>query len=145
MPWDWVTFPEFLDSLDRTPKGINICSFVGLAPLMTYVMGVENAKGRPATGDEMAEMKRLLKEGMEAGAAGFGVQMLGETSVQRDFDGTPMVTDTMAKEDLYLPYKSSGADLAKCVIVCLATLQMFFATIHGRLLCLCLWFSSVFL
>jgi len=117
MPWDWVTFPEFLDSLDRTPKGINVCSFVGLAPLMTYVMGVENAKGRPATGDEMAEMKRLLKEGMEAGAAGFGVQMLGETSVQRDFDGTPMVTDTMAKEDLY-QFGSVLAELGRGSIQC---------------------------
>merc|ERR1719456_2067128 len=101
MPWDWESFPEFLDSLDRTPKGINICSFVGLAPLMTYVMGIDGAKNRPATADEMTKMKQLLKEGMEAGACGFGVQMLGETSVQRDFDGTPMVTDTMAKEDLY--------------------------------------------
>merc|ERR1719261_2054734 len=38
---------------------------------------------------------------MSAGAAGFGAQVLGSTSVQRDYDGTPMITDTMAKEDLY--------------------------------------------
>merc|ERR1719169_290839 len=38
---------------------------------------------------------------MESGSGGFGAQILGATSVQRDYDGTPMITDTMAKEDLY--------------------------------------------
>ena len=44
MPWDWVTYPEFLDSVDRTPKGVNVMSFVPLAPLYAYVAGVDNAK-----------------------------------------------------------------------------------------------------
>ena len=70
MPWDWESFPEFLDSVDRTPKGVNICSFLGIVPLMTHVMGLENAKKRGATKEEMDEMKRLLREGMEAGACG---------------------------------------------------------------------------
>ena len=47
MPWDWETFPEFMDSLERTPKGVNIQAFQGLAPLMRDVMGVESAKHRP--------------------------------------------------------------------------------------------------
>merc|ERR1719262_1610203 len=95
MPWDWETFPEYLDSLERTPKGVNVYSLRALSPLMGYVMGTENAKNRPAT------MKQLLRDAMEAGGAGFGAQILGSTSVQRDYDGTPMITDTMAKEDLY--------------------------------------------
>merc|ERR1719409_990452 len=68
---------------------------------MMYVMGLQNAKNRASTQEEMAEMKRLLREAMDAGACGFSAQILGETSVQRDYDGTPMITDTMAKEDLY--------------------------------------------
>ncbi len=44
LPWDWVTFPEFLDSVDRRPKGINILPYVPLAPLLTWVMGMEQAK-----------------------------------------------------------------------------------------------------
>merc|ERR1719174_2726655 len=64
-------------------------------------MGLENAKNRPSTSEEMTEMKWLLKEAMDAGACGFSAQVAGETSVQRDYDGTPMITDTMAKEDLY--------------------------------------------
>ena len=41
MPWDWETFPEFMDSVERTPKGVNILAYQGLAPLMIYVMGLE--------------------------------------------------------------------------------------------------------
>merc|ERR1719169_366994 len=68
---------------------------------MSYVMGVENAKNRPSTAEEMAQMKDLLRQAMACGAAGFGAQILGNTSVQRDYDGTPMITDTMSKDDLY--------------------------------------------
>ena len=35
MLWDWVTFPEWLDSLDRMPKGVNCISYMPVAPLMT--------------------------------------------------------------------------------------------------------------
>ncbi len=100
MPWDWETYPQFLDSLERTPKGVNVLSYVGLNPLMTYVMGLDAAKSRPATEAERAEMGRLLSEALDAGGCGFSAQLLGPSSVQRDFDGTPMITDTMSHEDL---------------------------------------------
>ncbi|MBM4383352.1 MAG: amidohydrolase family protein [Deltaproteobacteria bacterium] len=100
MPWDWETYPEFLDSLDRTPKGLNLLSYVGLNPLMTYVMGLDAAKSRGATASERAEMARLLGEALDAGGCGFSAQLLGPNSVQRDFDGTPMITDTMSHDDL---------------------------------------------
>ena len=58
MIWDWITFPEFLESLDRIPKGVNCLSYVPLAPLMTWVMGLEAAKHRRATDDEIAEMQK---------------------------------------------------------------------------------------
>ena len=45
-------------------------------------------------------MQRLLHEGMDAGLCGFSIQRLGPNSVQADFDGTPMVTDTMCDEDI---------------------------------------------
>ena len=68
---------------------------------MTYVMGLEAAKTRPATEAERAEMARLLDEGMDAGLCGFSIQRLGPNSVQADFDGSPMVTDTMCDEDIF--------------------------------------------
>ena len=100
MPWDWETYPEFLDSLDRAPKGVNLLSFQPLAPLMAYVMGADGAKSRPATDSERAEMCRLLEESMQAGSCGWSAQLFGEHSIQRDYDGTPMITDTMAEADL---------------------------------------------
>jgi N-acyl-D-aspartate/D-glutamate deacylase len=70
------------------------------ASLMTYVMGLEAAKTRPANETERAEMARLLAEGMDAGLCGFSIQRLGKDSTQADFDGSPMVTDTMCDEDI---------------------------------------------
>jgi N-acyl-D-amino-acid deacylase len=99
MLWDWVTFPEWLDTLDRIPKGVNCLTYVPVAPLMIWTMGLEGAKSRPATAKERREMQRLLHEAMDAGACGWSVQRLGERSVQADYDGTPMVTDTMCDED----------------------------------------------
>jgi N-acyl-D-amino-acid deacylase len=100
MPWEWETIPEYLDNLDRIPKGVNVIQYMPTASLMTYVMGLDAAKTRPATPAERAEMKRLLHEGMDAGLCGFSIQRLGPNSVQADFDGSPMVTDTMADDDI---------------------------------------------
>jgi N-acyl-D-amino-acid deacylase len=101
MPWDWETFEEFLDSVDRTPKGVNVMSFVPLAPIYGYVVGLDEAKRRQATEEELSQMCELLVEGMRVGGCGFSAQLLGdEGNVQLDFDGTPMVTDLMSNRDL---------------------------------------------
>jgi len=98
--WDWETIPEYLDSLERAPLGVNCIQYMPTASLMTYVMGLEAAKTRPATEAERKEMQRLLHEGMDAGLCGFSIQRLGRNSTQADYDGSPMVTDTMVDEDI---------------------------------------------
>ena len=99
MPWDWVSFPEFLDSVERTPKAINLLPYVPVGPLLIWVLGFEDAKaGRRPTDDEHAELCRLLHEAMDAGGCGWSAQRMlptGPAAVQRDFDGTPMPTDVM--------------------------------------------------
>ena len=100
MPWDWETYPEFLDSLDRTPKGINLMSYMPLNPLLMYVMGLDAAKSRPASGNEMQRMQSLMREGLAAGGCGWSAQLGTEAEVQRDYDGSFMITNTMAEEDL---------------------------------------------
>ena len=99
MPWDWVTFPEFLDSLDRTPKSVNVQACVPLGPLVTWVMGRERAKAgeMPADG-ELAEMCGILDEAISAGAAGWS--LLRGLANHRDYDGTPLVTDVMPERIL---------------------------------------------
>jgi N-acyl-D-aspartate/D-glutamate deacylase len=99
LPWDWVTYPEFLDSVERHPKGVNLLPFVPMAPVMVWAMGLEAAKsGRMPTEAETKEMKRIVNEAMDHGACGWSAQRFGQNSVQADYDGTPMVTDLMHDE-----------------------------------------------
>lgn len=110
MPWDWETFPEFLDSIGRTPKGVNVMAFVPLAPIYGYVIGIDEAKSRPATEQEMARMCQLLVEGMVIGGCGFSAQISGDVgNVQLDYDGTPMVTDMMSERDLRAFCRAMGS------------------------------------
>jgi N-acyl-D-aspartate/D-glutamate deacylase len=102
MKFDWETYPQFMDALDRQPKGINLLPYVPMNPLLGYVMGLDESKtGRMPTDQEHATMRRLLSEAMDAGACGWSAQRLmpdGPSSVQRDFDGSPMNTDIMHDE-----------------------------------------------
>ncbi len=102
LPWDWVTFPEFLDSVERAPKSINLLPYVPIGPLMIWVMGLDDAKsGRMPTPAEHAEMRRLFERSLDAGGCGWSAQRLmpsGPSAVQLDYDGTPMVTDVMHDE-----------------------------------------------
>jgi len=99
--WEWESLPEWMDHLDRIPKGVNLLSYVPLNPLLVYVLGLEGAKsGRAATPDELGQMNQLISEAMDAGMMGFSFQRFGKNSVQSDFDGTPMPTDVMPDETL---------------------------------------------
>ena len=100
MPWDWETYPEFLDSIERTPKGVNMLSYMPLNPLMMYVMGLEPAKSRSATAEEMSQMTDLMRQGLAAGGCGWSAQLGTTAEVQRDYDGSFMITNTMSEEDL---------------------------------------------
>jgi N-acyl-D-aspartate/D-glutamate deacylase len=101
LSWDWETFPEWLEHLKRTPKAINMMFFIPLNQMMIYVMGVEDAKSRRATPDEMAQLKALLHEAMDLGAAGFSFSRMLNTSNHTDFDGSPMPADVHPEEDFY--------------------------------------------
>ena len=96
MPWDWETFPQYLDSLEGKPKGVNVASYCGVSPLMMSVMGLEAGKSRKASEDEIKQMCALLDEAMDAGAVGWSAQWAGQDSGQRDYDGTAMLSDLMS-------------------------------------------------
>ncbi len=100
MPWDWVTYPEYLDSVERTPKSVNVLPYMGIGPMLSWVMGIDDAKaGRLPTDAEHAEMRRLLHEAMDAGVCGWSTQIsTGWAGIQLDYDGSPMVTDVMHNE-----------------------------------------------
>ena len=68
--WSWTTFPEYLDCVDRLPKGINYAGYIGHSALRTYVMG-ERAFEAGATEDDLRAMERELRDALRAGAIGF--------------------------------------------------------------------------
>jgi N-acyl-D-aspartate/D-glutamate deacylase len=68
--WTWETFPEYLDTLDRIPKGINYAANIGHSALRTWAMG-ERAFEEQASADDMDLMAGALREAMAAGAIGF--------------------------------------------------------------------------
>ena len=68
--WRWTTFPEFLDTLDSLPKGINYSGYIGHSALRTYVMG-ERAFEQAASEADLAAMERELRNALMAGAIGF--------------------------------------------------------------------------
>jgi N-acyl-D-amino-acid deacylase len=68
--WSWTTYREFLDTLERLPKGINYSGYLGHSALRTYVMG-ERAFDVGATDDDMRAMEAELRDAIEAGAMGF--------------------------------------------------------------------------
>jgi N-acyl-D-aspartate/D-glutamate deacylase len=101
LPWTWETFPEWLDALDRQPKGVNVLSYVPLNPLIVYVLGLADAKRRDATPEEELELARLLREALDAGACGWSAQVTRPGSgadCQRDYDGSPFATDLLSDE-----------------------------------------------
>jgi N-acyl-D-amino-acid deacylase len=67
--WSWETFPQYLDAVERTPKGINYAPYVGHSALRTYVMGERGFTDQATPGD-LDLMKQELRKAMLAGALG---------------------------------------------------------------------------
>jgi N-acyl-D-amino-acid deacylase len=71
LAWDWESFPQFMDALERHPRAIDICAQAAHLPTRVYVMGDRAIRREPATPDDIAEMRRLTVEALRAGAFGF--------------------------------------------------------------------------
>lgn len=70
LPWGWERFREYIEALERTPKGINYGAYVGHSAMRTWVMG-ERAFEEPASDDDLAAMEDELRDALAAGAMGF--------------------------------------------------------------------------
>jgi len=70
--WDWESFPEYLDAIDRSPHAIDVVAQVPHGALRAYVMGERGADHNEIpTSEEIETMGRLVREAIEAGARGF--------------------------------------------------------------------------
>ena len=71
LKWDWESFPEYLDALERLPRTIDIGAQVAHHPLRVYAMGERAIKRERATAEDVELMARLTEEALKAGAVGF--------------------------------------------------------------------------
>ena len=69
--WDWETFPEYLDAVEKFPRAIDVGAQVPHCAVRTYVMGERGAKNEIATPADVSAMAAIVKEGIESGAIGF--------------------------------------------------------------------------
>ena len=98
LTWDWETFTEYLDALDRRRYAVDVASHVTHAPLRAYVMGERGADPMELpTADELAEMAAQVKLGMQAGAVGFTTS---RTYIHRTRDGAPLGTRYSSIDEL---------------------------------------------
>ncbi len=86
--WSWTTYPEYLDAVDRLPKGINYTAYIGHSALRTYVMG-ERAFTDAATPQDLEAMKREVRDAIRAGAIGFTTS---RTRNHQTPDGQPVAS-----------------------------------------------------
>jgi N-acyl-D-amino-acid deacylase len=98
LTWEWETFPEFMDALERRPRAIDIAAQAAHLPLRVYVMGDRAVRREAATPDDIAEMRRLTIEAMKSGAFGFTTSRTdshktpdGELVASRDADAEELV------------------------------------------------------
>ena len=84
LTWDWESFPEYLDAIERQPHDIDIGVLVPHSPVRVFVMGERGANHEPATSEDLAAMAEIIEEGVRAGALGFATT---RTAIDRRADG----------------------------------------------------------
>jgi len=97
LPWNWESFPDFLDSLDRRNWDVDVAAYVPHSPLRVYVMGQRGLDREPATAADLEHMAALATEGIVAGAVGFATS---RTAIHRRGDGEHIPSYHAAADEL---------------------------------------------
>lgn len=94
--WQWESFPEYLDMVEKKQMAINTAFLLPMAPFRTFVLGAE-ASERGATGVELKQLVALLQEAMDAGAWGFSLSLMRQ---HIGYQGKPLATRLASNEEL---------------------------------------------
>ena len=97
LPWEWESFPEYLNFLDGRSYDIDIATQLPHAALRVYAMGERAVLREAATDEDLALMAKVAREAIEAGALGFATS---RTINHRSSDGTQIPTLDAAEEEL---------------------------------------------
>ena len=84
VPWNWESFPDYLDALAERHTDIDFATQIPHSPVRIYVMGDRGAAREPATDEDLAQMTAIVREAIEAGALGVSTS---QNSGHRTVDG----------------------------------------------------------
>jgi len=105
IPWDFETFPEYLDSVARRGTTLNFAAYIGHTALRLFAMG-DAAYERAATADEVAKMQAIVREAMLAGAAGFATSF---AMTHRGADGKPVPSRWAERAEIEALFDTVGS------------------------------------
>lgn len=97
MKWDWETFPEYLDALERLPRSVDVATHVPHGAVRAYVLGDREKPGAVPTDEDMDRMAAIVEEGVRAGALGFSTS---RTVIHKSVDGELVPGTTATAEEL---------------------------------------------
>ena len=103
--WDWETFPEYLDALEKLPRTVDIGTHVPHGAVRAYVLGDREQPGAVPTAEDIAAMSRIVEEGVRAGALGFSTS---RTVLHKSIDGELVPGTTATPEELIAIGKAMG-------------------------------------
>ena len=109
--WEWETFPEYLDALDRGNFALDVGAHIAHGAVRAYAMGERGARNEAATPEDIERMAEIVREAVAAGAVGFSTS---RTRVHRARNGEP-VPGTFAAEDELFGIGRAMASLDKGV------------------------------
>lgn len=105
MTWDWESFPEYMDALEKLPRTIDVACHVPHGAVRAYVLGDREKPGAVPTDADIAEMSRIVEEGVRAGALGFSTS---RTVIHKSVDGEVVPGTTATAEELIAIGRAMG-------------------------------------